>query len=297
MFVVGHDFVVPASEFFNSVEIGYDWIVSRLRPEQPPDALLGSSSPDGRPGQTLRIAASGDIHCRDARRAELEQAFADLDGKVDLVLLAGDLTTHGDPEEAAILTELCGGLRLPTVAVLGNHDWHAGHHEEIVEIMRRGGVTVLERDSTICCVNDMEIGVVATKGFVGGFPGSHLPDFGEPLLRSVYAETSAEIEALDRGLRDVSHCPVRIVLLHYSPTDTTLAGEPEGIWAFLGTDRMAAPILEHSPDLVLHGHAHAGRLEGSIGDVPVFNVSVPVIGRDFWTFELSGVDKTLTPIH
>jgi hypothetical protein len=48
------------------------------------------------------------------------------------------------------------------------------------------------------------------------------------------------------------------------------------------------PILEHAPDLVLHGHAHAGRFEGRIGEVPVYNVSVPVLGEDWWVFELAG---------
>jgi Icc-related predicted phosphoesterase len=252
---------------------------------------------DGKPSSTLRVAAAGDLHCRETRREEIAEGFRGLEGSADIVLLAGDLTTHGDPDEARILAEVCSPSKLPVFAVLGNHDWHCGRQEAIAAILQNAGITVLDCDSAICCIDGTEVGIVGTKGFVGGFPGSHLPDFGEPLLRSVYAETSAEIDALDKGLRDVAHCPVRIVLLHYAPTDTTLVGEPEGIWAFLGTDRLAAPILEHSPNLVLHGHAHAGRFEGAIGDVPVFNVSVPVMARDFWVFELSGVEKTLTPIH
>jgi Icc-related predicted phosphoesterase len=259
--------------------------------------MLDPVSQDGRSAHTLRIAAAGDIHCRDARRKEIESAFRGLEGKADLVLLAGDLTTHGEPQEAEILAQICSGSTLPIFAVLGNHDWHAGHHEELVSILRSAGIQVLERDSAICCIEGVEVGIVGTKGFIGGFPGSHLPDFGEPLLRRVYAESSAEIEALERGLREIAHCPARIVLLHYAPTDTTLVGEPEGIWPFLGTDRLAAPILEHGPNVVLHGHAHAGRFEGAIGNVPVFNVSVPVMARDFWVFELSGVENILTPIH
>jgi Icc-related predicted phosphoesterase len=135
------------------------------------------------------------------------------------------------------------------------------------------------------------------KGFVGGFPGSHLPDFGEPLLREVYRQGSLEVEALDQGLRDVALCPVRIALLHYTPTETTISGEPPGIWAFLGTDRLAGPIAEHEPDIVVHGHAHAGTFEGSIGTVPVYNVSVPVMGRDFWLFELDVSPRARAPIH
>src|SRR5262249_47536623 len=97
-----------------------------------------------------------------------------------------------------------------------------------------------------------------------------------------------EVNALDEGLRAIALCPFRIALLHYAPTHETLVGERQDIWAFLGTDRLAHPILEHAPDLVLPGHAHAGRVSGRIGDVPGYNVSVPVLGEDWWVFELTG---------
>jgi Icc-related predicted phosphoesterase len=149
----------------------------------------------------------------------------------------------------------------------------------------------------VVVVDDVEIGVVGLKGFVGGFAGSHLPDFGEPLLRRLHAETGEDVRALDEGLKAVAHCPVRVVLLHYAPTSETLEGEPAGIWTMLGTDRLAAPIAEHEPDLVMHGHAHAGRFEGRIGEVPVYNVSVPVMKRDFWVFEVSGVPAPASALH
>jgi Icc-related predicted phosphoesterase len=135
---------------------------------------------------------------------------------------------------------------------------------------------------------DTEVGVVGAKGFVGGFTGSHIPDFGEPSLRGIYAEGMEEVAGVDAGLQAVAMYPFRIVLLHYAPTTETLEGERRDIWAFLGTDRLAVPIAEHNPDLVLHGHAHAGTFAGRIGDVPVYNVSVPVLGEDFWIFELAG---------
>jgi uncharacterized protein len=238
--------------------------------------------------QAIRIAAAGDIHCTATRRAGVEEAFAGLEGNVDLVLLAGDLTTYGEPDQAAVLAEVVGGLAVPVVAVLGNHDWHSNRQEEIVHLLSEAGVTVLDRSWTVVDVGGTEVGIVGTKGFVGGFPDSQLPDFGEPLLRQVYAETTAEVRALEHGLEAVAGCPVRIVLLHYAPTATTLEGEPRSIWAFLGTDRLAPPIETHRPDVVLHGHGHAGTFAGSIGDVPVFNVAVPVIGRPFWIFELDG---------
>lgn len=110
---------------------------------------------------------------------------------------------------------------------------------------------------------------------MGGFPDATLTDFGEPIMRAVYAETTDEVEALERGLEAVSDCVLRVVLLHYAPTSSTIEGEPRGIWAFLGSDRLGRPIAEHAPDLVLHGHGHAGTYEGFIGAVPVYNVSLP----------------------
>ena len=236
----------------------------------------------------IRFAAAGDVHTHDANRDDLARAFEALDGGVGLILLAGDLTTYGEPEQAGLLAEICRPLEVPVYAVLGNHDWHCDRVPELVALLAGAGVRILDRSWAIEEVDGASVGIVGLKGFVGGFPDASLPDFGEPLLRQVYAETSADVEALDAGLEAVTGCDYRIALLHYSPTVTTLEGEPRGIWAFLGSDRLAVPIAEHRPDVVLHGHTHAGTFEGSIGEVPVFNVAVPVIGRDFFVFELDG---------
>ncbi len=207
----------------------------------------------------IRIAAAGDVHASEPARERIVEAFARVQDEADIILLAGDQTTTGE---------------------------HAGKGEQVAEILREGNVNVLEGETIVCDLNDIEVGVVGTKGFVGGFPGSALADFGEPALRQLYAETSAEVDALARGLVEISFCALRIVLLHYSPTADTLLGEPEGIWTYLGCDRLAAPIAEYRPDVVLHGHAHAGSFEGAIGPVPVYNVAVHVTGRDFYVFEL-----------
>ena len=246
---------------------------------------------------SIRIAAAGDVHVRETNREHLTEAISRLEGEVDLVLLAGDLTTHGEPDQGRWFADACADLDVPIFAVLGNHDWHANRTDELVPALEAGGVTVLERESRVIELEGCEVGIVGLKGFVGGFPGSSLPDFGEPLLREVYRQTSDDVAALDEGLRAVAHCPYRIVLLHYSPCPETLRGEPEGIWAFLGNERIAAPIREHEPDLVLHGHAHAGTFEAKIGASPVYNVSVPVMRRDFWVLELAALGTPTTPIH
>jgi Icc-related predicted phosphoesterase len=255
------------------------------RPEQPPECRI-------------RIAAAGDVHFGGAAdRERALESFAALEGRVDVVLLAGDLTTHGEPEQAAVLAEAAAVLDVPVITVLGNHDWHANRAAELTAVLEEAGIVVLDRGHHVLEICDTQVGIAGTKGFVGGFAGSHIPDFGEPSLRQVYAEGMAEVEALDAGLRAIAMCPFRIALLHYAPTAQTLEGERRDIWAFLGTDRLAPPLLEHNPDLVLHGHAHAGTFQGAVGEVPVYNVSVPVMGEDFWVFEMTGARRTPSEVH
>lgn len=256
----------------------------------------GRPAPRGA-GESIRVAAAGDVHCSEANREETAEAFRKIDGTVDLVLLAGDLTTHGEPAQALVLADACRGMSTPVFTVLGNHDWQTDQRDELRSVLSDAGVTVLDPGHAVCRPRGIEVGIVGVKGFMGGFPGSHVSNFGEPSVRALYAEAGAEVDALVEGLEAIETCPLRIVLMHYAPTSETLVGEPEGIWTFLGTDRLAAPIVEHEPDLVLHGHAHAGTFEGRVGEVPVFNVSVPVMRRDFWVFELTCAERRSSAIH
>ena len=240
------------------------------------------------PGQheTIRIAAAGDIHCDQLRRAQVEEAFAQIAEQADLVLLAGDLTTQGELEQAEVLARIVRDFALPVVCVLGNHDWHSDRADEIREVLADAGATVLERSSAILNVRGTTVGVAGVKGFVGGFRGSSWSNFGEPLFRQAYAETTADVDALDTALKSIAGCGIRVALLHYAPICETLVGEPEGLWLVLGAERLARPLLAHRPDLVLHGHAHNGTFQGSLDRIPVHNVAVHVMGRDFWIFEL-----------
>jgi uncharacterized protein len=261
------------------------------------DVATSARAPADPEPSCVRVAAAGDMHCNADTCQQIAEAVAGLDGTADVLLLAGDLTTHGEPEQARVLADACRGRPFPIFAVLGNHDWHANRSAEVSAELQDAGVVVLEREHAICRLPGADIGIVGLKGFVGGFDGHRLPDFGEPSLRALYEETARDVEALDEGLRAIAHCPVRVVLLHYAPIAETLEGEPPEIWNMLGTDRLAAPLVEHQPQLVVHGHAHAGRFAGSLGAIPVHNVSVPVMGRDFWIFELAGVDRALPSVH
>src|SRR3954449_1283422 len=179
--------------------------------------------------RVIRIAAAGDVHASEATRDRVLNAFERVAEEADVILLAGDLTTTGEPEQAAVLADACRDLDIPVFSVLGNHDYHAGRERDIRAVLEEAGVHVLERSFRTCTIAGVELGVVGAKGFVGGFPGSVLPDFGERVLRRVYAETSLEAEAIGRGLREIVHCDLRVVLLHYAPVEATITGEPEGL--------------------------------------------------------------------
>jgi Icc-related predicted phosphoesterase len=237
------------------------------------------------PDSSLRVAAAGDIHAGLDDADRIREAFAAVQDCADLVLLAGDLTQHGEVEEARVLADACRGLQIPVVGVLGNHDWQSDRAGDVSRTLGEAGVVMLERAHTILPIRGVSVGIAAVKGFVGGF-GSGWANFGEPLFREAYAETTRDVEALDRGLASIAGCGLRLALLHYSPTEATLLGEPERLWLVLGAERLAGPIREHRPHLVVHGHAHHGSFAGDVEGVPVHNVAVHVTGKNFWIFEL-----------
>jgi Icc-related predicted phosphoesterase len=246
--------------------------------------------------QTVRVAAAGDLHVDESGREAVATAVAAMERDADVILLAGDLTTHGEPEQAAVLADACRDAGKPVITVLGNHDLHTDREDEVAAVLRDAGIVVLGRANPAAIVGDCRLGVAGVKGFVGGFGAHTLAHFGERSLRQLYAETGEEVDALAAGLREIAACPLRIALMHYAPTYETLVGEPPEIWSLLGSERFAAPILEHRPDLVLHGHAHAGRLQGSLQGVPVYNVSIPVMGQDYWLFELTA-ERSPSALH
>jgi uncharacterized protein len=235
--------------------------------------------------KTIRVAAAGDIHAGSAERDRVIEAFRRVEEQADLILLAGDLTQHGQVDEVCVVADACRDLQVPVVAVLGNHDWQSDRPADLSRALAEAGVVVLDRTHTILPVNGVSVGVAGVKGFVGGF-GQQWANFGEPLFREAYAETTKDVDGLERGLAAIEPCAVRIALLHYSPVEATLVGEPERLWLVLGADRLAGPIRQHRPQLVVHGHAHHGSFEGDIDGVPVYNVAVHVMGREFWVFEL-----------
>lgn len=247
-----------------------------------------AAHPDGAdPGSPVRIAAVGDIHMGEESRGLLRPAFETLGDRADVLLLAGDLTRHGTVEEARVVAEEIAGLPVPVVAVLGNHDHHAGCPEKIAEVLTDGGTAVLEGTSTTVTAGPHRIGVAGTKGFGGGFAGRCASEFGEAEMKSFIGYTRRLADGLGAALAEVAECDVRVALTHFSPVADTLAGEPLEIYPFLGCYQLGQAIDSAPTALALHGHAHHGSERGTTpGGVRVRNVAHPVIKQAYSIFHL-----------
>jgi Icc-related predicted phosphoesterase len=228
--------------------------------------------------ETLRVAAVGDIHCTRTSAGQLAPFFAQVGAAADILLLAGDLTDYGLPVEAQILAhELSSGLRIPVIAVLGNHDYESGKQEEVSQILCDAGVNMLDGES----IEVMGIGFAGTKGFAGGFGRSTLGAWGEEVTKLFVREAINEALKLESALARL-RAPHRIALLHYAPVQSTVEGERCEVWPYLGTSRLEEPLLRYPVEAVFHGHAHHGRPEGRLMDqTAVFNVAQPLLRGTF----------------
>ncbi|MDX2597599.1 metallophosphoesterase [Streptomyces sp. WI03-4A] len=238
----------------------------------------------------IRVAAVGDIHMAPESEGTLRPAFETLPGCADVLLLAGDLTRHGTPEEARVVAREIKDLPVPVVAVLGNHDHHDERPDEVTGILQEAGARVLEGQSAVVTTaGGARIGVAGTKGFGGGFVGRCAGEFGEPLMKEFVRYSRRCADGLLAALKELDEqdCGVRIALTHFSPVPDTLAGEPPEIYPFLGSYLLAEAIDTAGADLAVHGHAHAGTEHGmTSGGVRVRNVAQPVIGQAFHVYHL-----------
>jgi Icc-related predicted phosphoesterase len=235
----------------------------------------------------IRLAAVGDVHCGTETREAVRSQFASVREHADALLLAGDLTRLGMPEEAEALADALGGLRgMPIAAVLGNHDHHSGREDEVRRAVADVGVEVLDERSIVWDLDGVRVGVAGSKGFGGGFEGTHATAFGEPEMKAFVGHTHALAERLGASLRDLE-ADVRVLLLHYAPIRDTLSGEPREIFPFLGSYLFAELADAHGVDLVLHGHAHRGVERGRTpGGIPVRNVAQSVIQQGYAVYTL-----------
>ncbi len=238
---------------------------------------------------TVRVAALGDPHAGVDTAGFLRPALADVAAHADVLLIAGDLTRHGEPDEAAVLAgEVCD-LGVPVVAVLGNHDHEGDQEDKVRAVVEDAGIAVLEGESTVLDVRGTRVGIAGAKGFGGGFAGACGTEFGEREMKAFIGHTRAIAERLGDALEALD-ADVRLVLLHFSPVPETLVGERLEIYPFLGSYMLADAVDRSGADLVVHGHAHAGSEKGMTpGGVPVRNVSQPVIRAAYGVYAVPGL--------
>jgi len=224
----------------------------------------------------LRIAAIGDIHVSKTSQGAFQPLFAQISSSADVLVLCGDFTDYGLPEEARILVrELNVGVKIPIIAVLGNHDYESGKQDEIRQIMTDGGVTLLDGEAT----EVHGVGFAGVKGFAGGFGRGALGPWGEQAVKHFVQEAVDEALKLEAALARL-RTQRRIAVLHYSPIRATVEGEPPEIFPYLGSSRLEEPINRYRVNAVFHGHAHRGTAEGRTSTgVPVYNVAMPLLAR------------------
>ena len=229
----------------------------------------------------IRIAAVGDVHFGLDSAGTLRPHLEALPDQADLLLLAGDLTRCGDPDEAAVLARELEDVAVPKIAVLSNHDYHVNQEQAVTKILEQAGIRVLEGEGDVVDVHGTRVGIAGTKGFGGGFVGACGSDFGESEMKAFVRHTKELAKNLEDALLGLE-ADHRIALLHYSPIPETLVGEPLEIYPFLGSYLLAEAADRGRADVIFHGHAHRGTEKGvTPGGIHVRNVAEPVIRRAF----------------
>lgn len=224
----------------------------------------------------LRIAAVADLHVHKVHHGEYRALFTEISDRADIVALCGDLTNLGLPEEAEHLAADLAALRIPAVAVLGNHDHQTGNGEQVKQILERANITFLEDES----YEISGVGFAGVKGFGGGFGGHMLSSFGEEATKHFVSEAVNECLKLENALRNIS-AERQVVVLHYAPIEETVRGEPAAIFPFLGCSRLAETIDRFDNiAAIFHGHAHHGSARGKTQrGIPVYNCSLELLKR------------------
>jgi Icc-related predicted phosphoesterase len=227
--------------------------------------------------EKVRVAAVGDLHCTKTSQGAFQAFFAKIAESADVLLLAGDLTDYGLPDEARVLAREFASLRIPTAAVLGNHDVESDKQDEVRQIVTDAGITVLDGDA--CELKG--VGIAGIKGFGGGFGQRALGPWGEAIIKQFVHEAVNEALKLEAAMARLRTDRL-VALMHYAPVVGTVEGEPPEIYPFIGSSRLEEPLGRYPVSAVFHGHAHRGRLEARTkSQVPVYNVSMPLLTRTF----------------
>jgi Icc-related predicted phosphoesterase len=236
---------------------------------------------EGNAGRVIRIGAVADLHYTKSPQPQssFQELLTQASRACDVLVLPGDLTDRGLPEEAeALAREIHSAVHVPVIAVLGNHDFESGAPQEVKRILSESGIKMLDGEA----VEVHGIGFAGVKGFCGGFGKRALGPWGEDIIKRFVHEAVEEALKLESALARMRSLARRVAVLHYSPIQATVEGEPCEIFPFLGSSRLEEPLTRYPVDVVVHGHAHRGAHSGrTAGGVPVYNVGLAVLKRTY----------------
>ncbi len=234
----------------------------------------------------IRFAAVGDVHCWETAAGHISPLFQTVNNEADFLLLVGDLTTVGRPREVEVLCEEIKDVKIPIVAILGNHDCEENHEAEITQVLRQHNITVLDGESIVLNVKGKTVGIVGAKGFCGGFDKYAVEAFGEQALKDFVYASVREALKIEEALSALNS-DYRIVMVHYAPIRETVVGESLELWPFLGSSALVKPIDTLGANVVLHAHAHYGSPSGRTKTgIPVFNVA-RTVQKGLFFYELT----------
>ena len=219
----------------------------------------------------MRLAAVADIHS--PKYLSLFEDALERMGKIDLLLMAGDLVLKNDysqlPSVAAAVRKVYDGRVL---ACFGNEEYEQDQrkYEEFREF------SWVDGDTARVEFRGLKVGIVGSRGSLDS------PTFWQRThvkgIRQIYQQ---RVKAIDSMLAELQ-ADIKVVMTHYSPTYATLKGEREQVLPEMACKRFEEVIRRRQPDIWLHGHAHRGtEFEAKIGRTLIVNVSLPARGGIF----------------
>lgn len=174
----------------------------------------------------------------------------------DAILVSGDLTNFGTPEEFARAADWLGGLPAPALVVPGNHDC-------MVRQRRESGLAQWLPWSAKRYPYARRIGDVAVVGVDSGVPSPPFMAWGR-----VGRRQTKRLRTLLARLGEAGLC--RVVMIHHPPKRGLVPWRK----SLLDRRAVAAAIAEGGAEIVLHGHSHEATLTRVPGtDIPLLGVA------------------------
>jgi hypothetical protein len=192
----------------------------------------------------MRIAYVVDVH---GRFGAVQEALSEI-SPVDALVVGGDITTLGTPDDAERAVESWRPLAPHVFAVAGNMDSGA-IDERLVEL----GVSL---DGRGVALDDVGLAGVSAAPLSPLHTPHEIPD--DEFARK------AEV-----GLAELRGCRVRILFPHAPPHGTACDRLRSG--QHVGSPALRALLEREQPDLVLCGHIHESRGEDTISRTRVVN--------------------------